>query len=1274
MVGELPSLRTATSRTFARADGVRTTKVWAQPVNYRDAHHVWRPIDLRLARDASGGLRTTASATDLHLPTRLDEPARVADGSRWVRFALQGADPDATSVVSGSAVRYDEVVPHVDARYEAQSTGVKETLTLADAAAPTTYNFSLKASRGLVGRLRSDGAVVFYDRGGRARFLLPAPTVQEHGAPAATTDHVAYRLSKGGGRLTVAVDPAWLASASFPVQLDPSVFAYGTVACTLTSSTPTSSSCNTSQLKVGHVGGGSPSTQRAIVRFADLGHIDRTASVIDAELFLNVSSVSGTGSPVLDAYGLTTQPTSGASWNTYDGTHAWSTAGGALATPVQSTTKDDLRASGAAGIWDITPLAQAWLRDPTTANKGVLVRSHSETAANVTTFAGTTSGTNGPTLIIDWLARPGTDPAETYEPTALDANTTLATNVASGNLAVQRTDISLPSSTDGDLTIARTFNSTEMMDTTQPLPGEEFPYGAGWTWTVNGAGLYTTNIWPDYSRTVVGAGGAIYHFDYDPAKDTSTTLGYDTPDGIDADYTIAKSDGAATLAYRNGGPVWHYAESDGAGAATLTSVVDANGNTTTITYRPDQQVDQITAPGGRVLTFNYSVSGQLQTVTDATADTWTYGLTSSGTATVLGSFSASDGTSESYTYQTASSSTPARMTQITDNSGATTTPHYETSTSGFGRVTSINHAGQTTTYTYPTSGAPCQWTGSDIGKRVITRADTTSTTYCINKYSQISYDNAPPTATPSGDWHDATYVNGVDPHTITLAGVDAGVGIQRMSLEEVDGDEFAADDITCDPRATGIPTTCPHSASATESVDPTSLTEGQHTFRQLTDDYSGNEKASTSWNVAVDRTAPGAASGFVGYFDDTTNTADITWEPPADPALADGNPGSGTVSYTYRWRLTGGTWSGWIATGAPGTDLPSTHSGESFDLGVQAYDAVGNLGAGASATVVTQDLPDTSDCLAHDIGGYPASCIDDAERNSPMDDYGYDAVSLDPDTSPSASGFGGIHPLTTGPLHAGWHITVHEDTGTAHHTPLTERWATIRNHGGSWVIGEAHQGWQFSSDDEDDSISTTGSLPAQWYRGRVINPTAFTLPLTTPDAGPHSTGCGWIFSENATPDLNPDSSTACGLGSDINVMDIDDFTETTNCPPDAAIPVKPDPKDPDKSVKVAHCSHGTVVNLAHTAAMCADVGLTTKGHTSDDCIEPLGGSLPAHACVKWRYITSDNKWIMVSDETRPNEAGRWFFIPRASLAGRYQSLPNILTPGANGNCPGALTD
>jgi hypothetical protein len=495
---EIAGLRTEFSRTFAGLGGSRRTRLSTVPVNFRNAQGDWQPIDTDLRADA-GGYETTAAAATVQLPDGLDQPAKVSAGGRWLSFALRGADGSVAPAVRGATATYNDVLTGVDAAYDAQAAGVKETLTLADASAPSSYGFDLDASSGLTPSLADDGSVVVGDSDGHTRFVLPAPTVQAADQQRPTAAHVSYQLSDGGQRLTVAVDADWLSSATFPVQIDPSVYRPASVGCTVASGSPSTASCNGTSLKVGHVGGGSPTTERAILRFADLGTIDRSASIIDAALFLPVTAQTGSGSTVLDAYPLQTNiPTSSATWNTYDGTHNWGSAGGDYSSSLADTNTVTASTVGSWTIFDLSPLAQGWVRQ-SSPNVGVLVREHDESIANEVTLKGPASGAadgaHAPTLEIDWVAHPGFERDGTYESQQIDDRSDLSVNVATGNLALQSTDINLPGVAGNDLTLSRTYNSADLayhsIDTAQLQLNM-----AGWSWEVNGAGLREQYIHP----------------------------------------------------------------------------------------------------------------------------------------------------------------------------------------------------------------------------------------------------------------------------------------------------------------------------------------------------------------------------------------------------------------------------------------------------------------------------------------------------------------------------------------------------------------------------------------------------------------------------------------------------------------------------------------------------------------------------------------------------------------------------------------------------------
>ena len=83
--------RTARSKTFVNRDGTRTSKVFSQAINVRDAQGRWVPIDTALARGSDGRLHTGASPTGLDLAPSGDDPALArltVDAGHAVAFGL----------------------------------------------------------------------------------------------------------------------------------------------------------------------------------------------------------------------------------------------------------------------------------------------------------------------------------------------------------------------------------------------------------------------------------------------------------------------------------------------------------------------------------------------------------------------------------------------------------------------------------------------------------------------------------------------------------------------------------------------------------------------------------------------------------------------------------------------------------------------------------------------------------------------------------------------------------------------------------------------------------------------------------------------------------------------------------------------------------------------------------------------------------------------------------------------------------------------------------
>jgi hypothetical protein len=745
--GDVASLRTENSRTYRRADGFYTAEISARPVNFRGATGAWKPIDTDLKPAAGGGLETTAAATVVALPASLDDPAKVSTGERSVSFSLQGAGAVAPTV-AGDTATYADALGGVDAAYEALATGVKETLTLADATAPSTYRFSLQASSGLTPALQPDGSVVFDDSDGTQRFTLPAPTVQAAGDATATTDHVAYHLSDDGERLSVVVDPAWLAAASFPVKIDPSVTSGADVYCTLTSgSSATTNDCGAETQKVGHSGS---HTYRTIAHFDGLnGDVPRTASIMDAHLDMWFDSqTSGSAVSQIDAVGLSRSFTSAATWNKYDATHNWTTAGGdLLADTAGGLQANDttMRPEFVDGwvTWDVGRLAEGWVRDAST-NHGLMVKAHNESLSNVLTV-------DTQLLAIDYEWHPGVESDQSYETVGIDDRSTIKVNRASGNIAAGSTDIHLPGADGLDLDVGRTFNGQDLGD---PLGG----FGSAWANSINGAAFVNDRLWYDDARTIYANGGAIYRFDRDYAHDTATTNAFVSPPNIDADLTDDTDTGIATLTFRTTGTVWTYADSFDGQTFTLGQVSDGHGHHIDLTPEPDDptKIAEITDTNGHELDFSYGTSGELTRITDATGSHWDYTTDTSSGHNILTAFTDPDDNTTTYTYADDIPGVWDKLQMITDPDGHATDLEYGPD-GDYSQITKITQHPDATpahdkvwSFDYspdPGVGDICTDPAA-IGRTVETNNDDDITTYCYNNTAQVIQTLGAPTAEP----------------------------------------------------------------------------------------------------------------------------------------------------------------------------------------------------------------------------------------------------------------------------------------------------------------------------------------------------------------------------------------------------------------------------------------------------------------------------------------------------------------------------------------------
>ncbi|WP_082403179.1 LamG-like jellyroll fold domain-containing protein [Saccharothrix sp. NRRL B-16348] len=219
--------RQAYSRTYANADGTRTTEFSQAPVNHRRPDGTWHPIDTTLVADGDGW-RNSADEVEIRFgATASDTPfvrMRLPDGHE-LSFGLASA-ASARAQVEGSRAVYPGVAAHTDLWVDVIPGGVKETLVLDSPDAPHAWTFPLRLT-GLTARM-ADGDVVLVDVSGRERARIPAGFMTDSHPENPSTSHgVRYELvDRGDGQaLRMTLDPVWLRDPGrvYPVSVDPSV-------------------------------------------------------------------------------------------------------------------------------------------------------------------------------------------------------------------------------------------------------------------------------------------------------------------------------------------------------------------------------------------------------------------------------------------------------------------------------------------------------------------------------------------------------------------------------------------------------------------------------------------------------------------------------------------------------------------------------------------------------------------------------------------------------------------------------------------------------------------------------------------------------------------------------------------------------------------------------------------------------------------------------------------------------------------------------------------
>jgi RHS repeat-associated protein len=478
--GELvPSLSTAFSDTWRAHGSPLVTRIFNEPVNYKGPDSAWHAIDSSLVASPLGGYENTANSFMLRLPESLTSAVSLTDQGRTLSFALEGATASLPSV-SGAAATYPGVLPSTDLAYVSEATGMREIATLKDAGAPSVLRYSLSLPSGLEPHTRADGSIAVEDSQGNAPFAIPAPVAYRPSQSAASgrTLPVSVAAAGSGWTITVNTGEAWLRDelATGPVAIDPTVTLSASQACTLVAETPKVSSCASTELQEGY--DATHQEHHGLLQF-NVSTLPVGAVILNAKLGLYVQAHSTSTAKAVGVYRVTKGWTSAATWETYDGTHAWATAGGDYANPEKNSDASLNSAVGAATgwyYWYPTKMVQEWANTTNApenqgyANEGLILKDQTDnTTANLLTIPSPSAASNKPFLEVSYQAGgEGSEPQYTTLPMRLSDSSTLGVNVASGNLQLQSSQLQIPGVAGHGFASARTWNG---------LNGEKLQYG-----------------------------------------------------------------------------------------------------------------------------------------------------------------------------------------------------------------------------------------------------------------------------------------------------------------------------------------------------------------------------------------------------------------------------------------------------------------------------------------------------------------------------------------------------------------------------------------------------------------------------------------------------------------------------------------------------------------------------------------------------------------------------------------------------------------------------
>lgn len=330
--------RTAYSETASLPSGQLETRIYPEPINYRDEEGNWRPIGERLHETDAQTLTNGPNDFDVTLPKQIDsKPVRFEVGGQWVESQLLRKDLEGVEL-EGAIATYEGEGNAPSFEFTGLSNGLKEEIELSSAGQANSFTYELSASDSLVPSLADDGSVRFEDSEGTAVVVLPAPVMTDSAGAESRAVHYGLGPEEDGRwKLSVVADREWLEdpARAFPVRIDPTMSVATALNCTIGGKKGETgwidcAAWGRKDLLIGYtpkINSAEDGWWRSLIEF-ETDAVPANSEISSATF--NIRSLEVAQNTKGVELRKTTKPwTWEASWSRYDGpTHLWTTEGG----------------------------------------------------------------------------------------------------------------------------------------------------------------------------------------------------------------------------------------------------------------------------------------------------------------------------------------------------------------------------------------------------------------------------------------------------------------------------------------------------------------------------------------------------------------------------------------------------------------------------------------------------------------------------------------------------------------------------------------------------------------------------------------------------------------------------------------------------------------------------------------------------------------------------------------------------------------------------------